>query len=70
MHAISDNAVSQQRLAAHSIATYRAGETVLSAASTIGRRPPTYRDTNDTKSSPDDIRPIWTGVMVVLVQTW
>jgi len=37
MHAISDNAVSQQSLAAHSIATYRAGETVLSAASTIGR---------------------------------
>jgi len=37
MHAISDNAVSQQRLAAHSIATYRAGETVLSAASTTGR---------------------------------
>jgi len=37
MHAISDNAVSQQSLAAHSIATYRAGETVLSAASTTGR---------------------------------
>ena len=36
MHAISDNAVSQQSLAAHSIATYRAGETVLSAASTTG----------------------------------
>ena len=37
MHAISDNAVSQQSLAAPSIATYRAGETVLSAASTTGR---------------------------------
>src|SRR5215471_19577835 len=37
MHTISDNAVSQQSLAAHSIATYRAGETVLSAASTTGR---------------------------------
>ena len=37
MHAISDNAVSQQSLAAHSIATYRAGETVLSAALTTGR---------------------------------
>ena len=37
MHAISDNAVSQQSLAAPSIATYRAGETVLSAASTSGR---------------------------------
>ena len=37
MHAISDNAVSQQSLAAHSIATYRAGETVLSAASTTGQ---------------------------------
>ena len=37
MHAISDDAVSQQSLAAHSIATYRAGETVLSAASTTGR---------------------------------
>ena len=58
MHAISDN----------SIATYRAGES-LSATSTIGRRPPTYRDTNDTKSSPDDIRLIWTGVMLVLAQT-
>jgi hypothetical protein len=33
MHAISDNAVSQQSLAAPWIATYRAGETVLSAAS-------------------------------------
>ena len=31
MHAISDNAVSQQCLAAPSVATYRAGETVLSA---------------------------------------
>jgi len=37
MHAISDNDVSQQSLAAHSIATYRAGETVLSAESTTGR---------------------------------
>jgi len=37
MHAISDNAVSHQSLAAPSIATYRAGETVLSAASTTGR---------------------------------
>jgi hypothetical protein len=37
MHAISDNAVSQQSLAAPSIATYRAGETVLSAASSTGR---------------------------------
>ena len=37
MHAISDTAVSQQSLAAPSIATYRAGETVLSAASTTGR---------------------------------
>jgi len=37
MHAISDNAVSQQSLAAPSIASYLAGETVLSAASTIGR---------------------------------
>jgi len=37
MHAISDNAVSQQSLAAPSIATYRAGETVLSAASATGR---------------------------------
>ena len=37
MNTISDNAVSQQSLAAHSIATYRAGETVLSAASTTGR---------------------------------
>src|SRR5262245_15074589 len=37
MHAISDNAVSQQSLVASSIATYRAGETVLSAASTSGR---------------------------------
>jgi CRP-like cAMP-binding protein len=37
MHAISDNAVSQQSLAAPSIATYRAGDTVLSAASTPGR---------------------------------
>ena len=33
MHAISDNAVSQQSLAAPLIATYRAGETVLSASS-------------------------------------
>ena len=37
MHAISDNAASQQSLAAPSIATYRAGETVLSAALTTGR---------------------------------
>ena len=37
MNTISDNAVSQQSLAAHSIATYRAGKTVLSAASTTGR---------------------------------
>jgi hypothetical protein len=37
MHAFSDNAVSQQSLAAPSIATYRAGEAVLSVASTIGR---------------------------------
>ena len=37
MHAFSDNAVSQQSLAAPSIATYRAGDTVLSAASTPGR---------------------------------
>jgi CRP/FNR family transcriptional regulator, cyclic AMP receptor protein len=37
MHAISDNAVSPQSLAAQSIATYRAGETALSAASTTGR---------------------------------
>jgi CRP/FNR family transcriptional regulator, cyclic AMP receptor protein len=37
MHAISDNAVSHQSLAAQSIATYRAGETALSAASTTGR---------------------------------
>jgi hypothetical protein len=36
MHAISDNAVSQQGLAAPSIATYRAGDTVLSVASTTG----------------------------------
>jgi len=36
MYAVSDNAVSQQSLAAPSIATYRAGETVLSAASTSG----------------------------------
>ena len=33
MHAISDNDVSQQSLAAPFIATYRAGETVLSASS-------------------------------------
>src|SRR5262249_22566233 len=31
MHAISDNAVSQQSLAAPSVATYRAGESALSA---------------------------------------
>jgi hypothetical protein len=37
MHAISDHVVSQQSLAAPSIATYRAGETVLSAALTTGR---------------------------------
>jgi CRP/FNR family cyclic AMP-dependent transcriptional regulator len=37
MHAISDNAVFQQSLAALPLATYRAGETVLSAASTTGR---------------------------------
>jgi hypothetical protein len=37
MHAISDNAASQQSLAAPSIATYGAGETVLSAALTTGR---------------------------------
>jgi hypothetical protein len=36
MHAIFDNAVSQQ-IAAPSIATYRASETVLSTASTTGR---------------------------------
>ena len=35
MHAISDHAVTQQSLAAPSIATYRAGETVLSAASLL-----------------------------------
>jgi CRP/FNR family transcriptional regulator, cyclic AMP receptor protein len=39
MHAISDNAVSQQSLAAPSIASYLAGEIVLNAASTIGRLP-------------------------------
>lgn len=39
VHAISDDAVSQQSLAAPSIATYRAGETVLSAVSTTGRLP-------------------------------
>jgi hypothetical protein len=37
MHAISDNAAPQQSLAAPSIATYGAGETVLSAALTTGR---------------------------------
>ena len=37
MHAISDNAVSQQSRAATSIATYQAGETVLSATSATGR---------------------------------
>jgi hypothetical protein len=37
MHAISDNADFQQSLAALPLATYRAGETVLSAASTTGR---------------------------------
>jgi hypothetical protein len=36
MQALSDNAVSQQGLTAHSITTYRAGETVLSATSTTG----------------------------------
>ena len=37
MHAISDSAAFQQSLAALPLATYRAGETVLSAASTTGR---------------------------------
>jgi len=37
MYAISDNAVSQQSLAASSIATYRTGKSVLSPTSTIGR---------------------------------
>ena len=37
MHATSDNAVPQQSLVTHSIATYRAGKTVLSAASSTGR---------------------------------
>ena len=37
MHAISDNAVSQQSLSAPSIASDFAGETVLSAASTVDR---------------------------------
>jgi CRP/FNR family cyclic AMP-dependent transcriptional regulator len=37
MHAISDNATFQNSLAALPLATYRAGETVLSAASTTGR---------------------------------
>jgi CRP/FNR family cyclic AMP-dependent transcriptional regulator len=37
MHTISDNAVFQQSLVALPLATYRAGETVLSAASTTGR---------------------------------
>jgi hypothetical protein len=37
MHATSGNAVPQQSLVTHSIATFRAGETVLSAASSTGR---------------------------------
>src|SRR5262249_27583823 len=37
MHTISDNAVSQQSLSASSIASDFAGETVLSAASTVDR---------------------------------
>ena len=37
MHTFSDNAVSQQGLATPSIATYRASETVLSAASATDR---------------------------------
>jgi CRP/FNR family cyclic AMP-dependent transcriptional regulator len=37
MHTISDNAVFQQSLVALPLAIYRAGETVLSAASTTGR---------------------------------
>ena len=44
-------------------------KTCMTGASPAAKRPPAYRDTNDTKSPPDDIHPIRKGVMVTPPQT-